>query len=183
MNHMERHNQSWFRVLFSDNSNEFFKVDSSISVPISIIDHLVNLLGAKSLTHTFANFFKIFRTEATTSTNIKSLIELLETSFRLIFIVAEDIEESLEIKFIFSWGGLDDIENIFGLVIHIESSDGVDKLINRDLTTVVIIKDVENLFHLDYGINWHIFWGIFFWLESLNKDECTLDIWYIFIDK
>ena len=71
-------NASNFWILPGDGGNEFFKVNSSISVLISIINHLINLLRSESLSNHFANLFEIFRSKAVSSIGIKNFIDLLK---------------------------------------------------------------------------------------------------------
>lgn len=93
----------------------------------------------------------------------------MEGSLGLVFIIAENFKEDAKVHFFGGIGVLDNGDDVGGLLFHIESLDGVDKLVNGDLSAAVIVEDVENLLHFNDNIDWHAFGGILFWLESLNK--------------
>lgn len=168
MIHYKDANQSLFGVLFGDNSNKFLEVDTSITVSVSIVNHLINFLGAEAFTYTFTNFLEIFWAKATGSLRVKGFIKLLECALIATIIVAEDIKESFEIKLIFSGSILNNVEDILGLTVHVQCSNSIDYFFDGDLATVIIVEDIENFLHLDDCVNSHIFGNIFFWLESLN---------------
>ena len=111
--------KSNFWILSSDSSNKLFKADSSISIFISIINHLINLLRSKFLPNYFTSFFKVFGTKTAWSSWIKYFVEFSEWSFALIFLLSKDLYKSLEVKLFSSSGWLNKSYNTFSFAFKL----------------------------------------------------------------
>lgn len=64
--------------------------------------------------------------------------------------------------------GIDDVDNLSGLLFHTECSDGVDQFLGGDVSTAVIVEDIEAFLELGDCINGEVFVGVGFWVESLR---------------
>lgn len=152
-----------------DGGHKLLIADSSISVLVSIVDHLVNLLGSESLTNQFAHLLELVRAEAVGVVGIEHFVELLETGFGLGFTLAEDFNESLEVEFISSGGGLNNANDVPGISLKIQSLDGVDNFRDGDLSTSIGIEEVEHFLELQDGFGVHVLVGV---LGGVEGDLC-----------
>ena len=66
-----------------------------------------------------------------------------------------------------SWGlahlerdAVDDAEDLAGLGFEVEGLDGVDEFVDRDVSTSVVIKDVEDFFEFGDSLSREIFLGV-----------------------
>jgi hypothetical protein len=66
------------------------------------------------------------------------------------------------------WWGVDNTDDLLGLVFNTKSSNGVDQFISWDVSTSIIIEDIEAFFKLDDSFFWEVFVGVFFGVESLR---------------
>ena len=170
---------SHFGELLSYNSNEFFITDSSITILIGVIDHLINFGSWETFTDWCCNFFKVFRSEWSSSVWIKYFVELLEGWFRLsISTNSENFEEEGEVDLFCACCVSDNSEDLFSLIFNAESSNGVDELIGWNVSTVIVVKDVETFLHFYYIIFFKILGGIFLWIKTLNNTFDTLLIFF-----
>ena len=109
--------RSYFRVFSSHSCNKLFIVNSSISVLVSIINHLINLLRCKSFSNWFCNFFEFISAKATSSVEIKNLIKFPQRGFSCGFRLTKDLKESSKIKFFGCGLRLNNIDNSFSFVL------------------------------------------------------------------
>jgi hypothetical protein len=66
---------------------------------------------------------------------------------------------------------------LLGLVFNSEGSDGVDQFFTRDVSTSVVVEDVEAFLELEDGIFGEVLVGVFFGVESLRlRRKVTLDM-------
>ena len=66
--------RSNFGEFSGDNSNKFFVADSSISILIGIINHLINFGWGESFSNGVTDSLKVFRAEAVCSLGIKYFV-------------------------------------------------------------------------------------------------------------
>jgi hypothetical protein len=156
-------------IFFGDDVNEFIIVDNSVSVFISIIDHLINFSNWEILSNAGSNLFKFFWTKSTLLFNIEIFKELSQWWFTVsLSTESEDFEESCEVHLFSMWWGVDNTDDLLGLVFNTKSSNGVDQFISWDVSTSIIIEDIEAFFKLDDSFFWEVFVGVFFGVESLR---------------
>ena len=149
-----------------DDVNEFFEANYSISVFISIINHLVNFSSWEVLSNTGCDLFEFFRTESSLFVDIEVFKELSNWSFAVsITAESEDFKEGAKVHFLrwrWSW---DNIDDLLSLVFNTEGSDGVDQFFTRDVSASIVIEDVETFFKLKNGIFWKVFANVFLGVE------------------
>ena len=160
--------ESNFGEFSGDDSNEFFVTDSSITILVSIVDHLINFSWGESFSNRVTNSFEVFWAEGVGSFGIKNFIKLLKRLLRGLFILSEDGKESAEVEFFSISVGLDDSDDICGLAFHIEGSDCVNDFLHGDLSAVVVVEEIEHFLELGDSLNVHGLVGVFCWIESLN---------------
>ena len=129
-----------------DDSNKFFITDSSIAIFVGIVNHLVNFSRGESFPNGITNSFKVFGAKGIGSLRVKDFIKLLKRLLRRSFVLTEDGKESGEVKFLSISVGLDDGDNVGSLAFHVEGSDGVNNFLHGDLSTVVIVEQIEHFF-------------------------------------
>ena len=155
-------------VLSGDNGDELFVVDSSVSVLISIVDHLINFLGSESLTDGLSNLLELFRAEAVGSVEIEDLIKFPQRSLSGVLWDTEDLQESGEVEFLSIGVGLHNGDDGLGIILEAQSLDGVDDFFGGDLTTVIIIKNVEDFLQLEDGLKILVLVHVLSSVESLS---------------
>ena len=99
---------------------------------------------------------------------------MLEGGFGLAVAESEDFQEEGEID-LFGGGVVgNDVEDLFGLLVEAEGSDGVDEFIGRDVSTVIVVEDVEALLQFGDVFLLEVLAGVFLWIKSLNHKSLTL---------
>ena len=149
-----------------DDVNELFKANDSISVFISIVNHLVNFSSWEVLSNAGCDLFEFFRTEGSLFVDIKVFEELSNWGFAVsITAESKDLKERAKVHFLrwrWSWDNTDDL---LSLVFNTESSDGVDQFFTRDVSASIVIEDIETFFKLKNGFFWEIFANVFLGVE------------------
>ncbi len=158
-----------FWVFLGDDVDEFVVVDDSVSVLVSIVDHLVDFSNWEVLSNALSDLLEFFWTESALLLDVEIFEELTQWGFAgSVSTESEDFEEGTEVH-LFSVGwGLNDTDDLLGLVFNTEGSDGVDQLFSGDVSTSVIIEDIEAFFKLDDGFFFEVFAGVLLWIESLD---------------
>lgn len=168
-----------FWVLFVDDVEEFFKVNDSISVFISIVNHLINFNSWKVLSNAGCNLFKFLRTEGSLFIDIKVFEELSNRGFAIsITAESEDFEEGAKVHFLRCGWSWDNTNDLLSLVFNTKGSDGVDQFFTRDISTFIVIEDVETFFKLKNGIFWEVFANVFLGVELrlIKRLPLTFDL-------
>ena len=174
-------NWSDFRVIFGKNLNELVIINDSISVFISIVNHLINLSSWEVLSDTLCNFFKIFGSEGSLFAKIKIFEKLSNWSFTwTIRVESEDVEEGSEIHLLSRRRWLNYAQNLLSLIFNTKSFDSVNQFFSWDVSTSIIIKDVETFFKLNDSFFIKVFSNKLFWIESLNNDRFLPLTFWIF---
>ena len=87
---------------------------------------------------------------------------------------SEDFQEEWEID-LFGGGVVgNNVENLFGLLVEAEGSDGVDEFFGGDVSTVIVVEDVEALLQFSDVLLLEVLVGVFLWIKSLNRKSLTL---------
>ena len=167
--------RSHFGELLSYNCNEFFITDSSISVFISIINHLINFCCWEIFTNTCCDSFKIFRSKGSSSIRIKYFVEWLEGWFRdSISRNSKDFKEESKVN-LFRWCCRgNNLDNLFSLVFKSKSFNSVDELFRWNVSTVIVVKYIKAFFHLHNIIFFKSLSSILLWIKTLNYINYTL---------
>ena len=170
-----RHKQSSYFWEFSgDDRNKLLVAYSSISVSVGEINHLVNFGGREVLSNAGGHLLEVLGSEAAGAPGVEEFIELLEGGFGLAVAESEDFQEEGEID-LFGGGVVgNDVEDLFGLLVEAEGSDGVDEFIGRDVSTVIVVEDVEALLQFGDVFLLEVLAGVFLWIKSLNHKSLTL---------
>ncbi len=133
--------------MLGEDVKELFKVNYSISVFISIVNHLINFGNTEILSNTLSDFFKFFWTKGSVFIDIKEFKKLTEWGFTILFSTeSKDFKETCEIHFFSIWWSLNDVNNLLSLIFNTKSSDGVNEFISWDISASIIIKNVETFF-------------------------------------
>ncbi len=141
------HVHSYFGVNFWDYCMELFKVNDSISVFVCELNHLINFSTRKVLSNWSCNFFKLFRTESSTSSCIKCLKNCLESGFiSWITSKTENLNKGSETKLSWDSCWVNNRQNLAGLRFKVECFNSVYELINGNVSTAVIVEDIEDFF-------------------------------------
>ena len=135
---------SYFGEFSGHDRNEFFVVDSSITIFIGIVDHLINLSSWEGLANAWGDFLEVFWAEAAGSVGVKGFVEGLERGFGIaISTKSEDLKEEGEIDLLGTSCVLDNGEDLLGLCFESEGSDCGGEFLGRDVSTVIVVEDVE----------------------------------------
>ena len=171
---------SHFRELSCHDWHKFFIVDESISVLVGVIDHLINFCGWERLSHTGCHSLEVLRAKGSGSIGIKDFEKLVQGGFWIsVSTKSEDLEEGGEINLFGSGVVVDNGEDLLSLIVESKCSDSVNEFIRGDISTVIVVKDVETVLNSLDIILLEVFVGIFFWIKALNYWIHTL---LIFVD-
>lgn len=155
-----------FWVFLIDDIDEFFVANDSVSVFISIINHLINFSSWKVLSNAGCDLFEFLWTESSLFVNIEGFEELSNWSFTVsISTESEDFKESSEIHFLGCGSSWDDTDDLLSLVFNAEGSDCVDQFFTRDVSTSVVIEDIETFLKLEDGVFIEVFANVLLGVE------------------
>lgn len=118
--------KSNFRILPGNGSHKLIEADSTISIFIGIVDHLVNLLGSELFAHLLAHFLEVLSAEAARAGWVEDLIELLEGCLGLCFGLAENLDECCEVELFGSGGGLHNGDDIFSFALEVKCFNSIN---------------------------------------------------------
>jgi hypothetical protein len=161
--------RSDFGVVLGDDVNEFFVVDSSISVLVGIVDHLVDFSGWEVLTDWGGNLLEFFGAESSLFVDVEIFEELSQRGlWGSVSTESEDVEESCEVHIVSVRAGVDNAQNLGGLAFDAEGSDGVDEFLGWDVSRSVVVEDVETFLQLGNGISVKVLGSVFAGVKSLK---------------
>lgn len=161
--------QSDLWVFFGGNVDEFFVVDDSISVFISIVNHLIDFGSGEVLSNAGGDLFKLFRAESSLFIDIEVFEELSQWGFRgSVSTESEDVEEGTEVHIFSVRAGIDNAQNLSGLIFNAQGSDGVNQFFSWDVSTSVVVEDVETFLKSLDCIGFEVFVNVFVSVESLS---------------
>jgi hypothetical protein len=63
---------------------------------------------------------------------------------------------------------------LLSLAFNAEGSDGVDEFFTGDVSTAIVVEDVEAFLELDDGVFVEVFGGVFFGVKSLRLEQMVL---------
>ena len=75
---IDQHRVSDFGECSGHHGYEFFIADSSITILVGVVDHLINFGRAEAFSDLVADSFEIFRSKAVGSLRIKHVIEFFK---------------------------------------------------------------------------------------------------------
>ena len=145
--------RSDFGVDLGDNVAELLEVDDSVAVLVGVLDHLVDLGGGEVLPDGCGHLLELLGSEGSGAGGVEGLEDGLEGSLGGAVAEAEDVEEGAEVEVAGDAGGVDDVEDLGGLALDAEGLDGVDQLLDGDLSAAVVVEDVEDLLELGDSVS------------------------------
>ena len=145
--------RSDFGVDLGDNVAELLEVDDSVAVLVGVLNHLVDLGGGEVLPDGCGHLLKLLGPEGSGAGGVEGLKDGLEGSLGGAVAEAEDVEEGAEVEVAGDAGGVDDVEDLGGLALDAEGLDGVDQLLDGDLSAAVVVEDVEDLLQLGDSVS------------------------------
>ena len=167
--------QSNFWEFFCHHCHKLFVAYFSISILVSVVDHLVNLCCWKCLSNACCDLFELFRSKCTSSLWIKHFEQLVERGLWIsVSAKSEDFKEGGKIILVGIGMGVNDGQNLLGLLIKSKGTNGVNELFGWDITAVVIVEDVEAVFHSLDIIFFKVLVGIFTGVKGLSYWKPTL---------
>jgi hypothetical protein len=60
------------------------------------------------------------------------------------------------------------------LAFNAEGSDGVDEFFTRDVSTAIVVEDIEAFLELDDCVFIEVFGGVFFGVKTLRLEQMVL---------
>ena len=161
MNH-----SSYLWIFLGDNVDEFVVVNNSVSVLISIVDHLINFSNWEILSDWSSHLFEFFWTESTLVFDVEAFEELSKWCLAVsISAESEDFEEATEVHLFRVRWSLNNTEDLLSLVFNAEGSDSVDQFFTRDVSTSVVVEDIEAFLKLDNSVLTEVLVGVFLGVE------------------
>ena len=158
-----------FWVFLGEDVNEFVIVDDSISIFVSIVDHLINFSSWEVLSDALGDLLELFRAESSLLVDVEMLEELSEGRFTAwVSTESEDLEESTEVHIFSVWWRLNNAQDLLGLVFNTEGFDGVDQFFGWDVSTSVVIEDIEAFLKLDDSFFFDVLSCVLLWIKTLG---------------
>ena len=149
------------------NLAEFLEVDDSITILVGVLDHLVDLSSSQVLADWSSNLLELLGSESSAAGSVEGLEQGLESSFvGVVRAETEDVEESSEVEVSSDAGSVDDVEDLGSLAFKVEGLDSVDELVSGDLSTAVIVEDIEDFLELADGVSIKSFSHVFVGVET-----------------
>jgi len=147
--------KSNFRVIFGDDIDELFVINSSIAIFVSKVNHLVDFSRRKILTYTGSNFLKLLSSESSCTCGVERFKYWLKSSFAgRVSSEAENVEENSEVHLSCVAGVVDDSQDLSSLSFEVKGTYSIDELVSRDISAPVIIKDIKDF--LQFGDSWGV---------------------------
>lgn len=120
--------ESNFGIDFGNHVDELVEVDDSVSVLIGVLDHLIDLSGGEVLADRGSDLLELLRAEGSGAGCVEGLEDSLESGLaRGVSAEAEDVEEGAEVELSGDSRGVDDGEDLSGLLLEVEGLNGVDE--------------------------------------------------------
>ena len=139
--------ESDFRVDLGDGGDELLVVNDAVSVLVGELDHLVDLSGREVLSDGSRDLLELLGSEGAAAGGVEGLEDSLKGAFAAgVAAEAEDVDEGAEVELASDAGGVHDRQDLAGLVLELEGTDGVHEFLDGDLSAAVVVEHVEHFF-------------------------------------
>lgn len=131
---------------------------------------MINLSYWEVLSDSSSYSLEFFWTKSSIFVKIKVLEKLPDWSLAVsISRESKDLKECREVHFLRMWWWLNNINDLLGLVLNTEGLDGGDQFFSRDVSTSIVIEDIEAFLKLDNSLFFKVLSDELLWIKSLNK--------------
>lgn len=131
---------------------------------------MVNFSNWKVLSNSSSYSLELFWTEGSIFVKIKVFKKLPNWGLAAsISRESKDLKECREVHFLSMWWWLNNVNDLLGLVLNAEGLDSGDQFFSRDISTSIVIEDIEAFFKLNDSLFFKVLSDELLCIKSLNK--------------